>query len=52
LRPFLKEKGVRTVGWEDWKKIDAEELKRGKEEGRHEREKILGRDELLNMIYG
>lgn len=49
LRNLLKEKGIGVVSFEDWQKIDAEELARGEEAGKV-REKVASIDEMLRLI--
>ncbi|PSN71283.1 FAD/NAD(P)-binding domain-containing protein [Corynespora cassiicola Philippines] len=44
-------KGVRPVGWEDWKRIDQVERQKGKEKGK-EREKFPSVEEMMNVLDG
>ncbi|EME47417.1 hypothetical protein DOTSEDRAFT_77731 [Dothistroma septosporum NZE10] len=44
-------RGIRTVSWRDWEKIDAEEVKRGKEKGK-EREKFRTVGDMLTVLDG
>jgi len=51
VRDTLMARGFKTVGWSDWKAIDAEELRRGKDAERGgEREKILERGEFWKAL--
>ncbi len=43
---FLKKKGVRFVSFEEWKKIDAAEIERGKSAGKP-REKLIIVEDML-----
>lgn len=49
LAEFLKGKGVRAVSFQDWKKIDAEEIKRGTVLGKP-REKFTTVTEMLSLL--
>jgi ferredoxin--NADP+ reductase len=46
---LLRSRGVRYVTFEDWKRIDAEEVARGKANGKV-REKFLNLDEFLALV--
>jgi ferredoxin--NADP+ reductase len=46
---LLAERGVRVVTYDDWRKIDAAEIERGKAVGKP-REKFLTRDEMLGVL--
>lgn len=46
-----KAKGLRTVSWEDWKRIDQMEKKKGKETGK-EREKFTSIENMLKALDG
>jgi ferredoxin/flavodoxin---NADP+ reductase len=46
---LLRSRGVRYVSFEDWKRIDAEEIARGKAKGKV-REKLLHLDEFLAFV--
>jgi adrenodoxin-NADP+ reductase len=45
----MDDKGIRTVSWDDWRKIDAAERARGKERGKA-REKFTTVEEMLNVL--
>lgn len=49
LKREIDDKGIRTVSWDDWRKIDAAERARGKERGK-EREKFTSVAEMLNIL--
>lgn len=49
LKREIDSKGIRTVSWGDWCKIDAAERARGKERGK-EREKFTTVAEMLNVL--
>lgn len=49
VREEAEERALRTVSWQDWKKIDAEEKQRGKANGK-EREKFTSVDEMLAVL--
>ncbi|XP_012287965.1 NADPH:adrenodoxin oxidoreductase, mitochondrial isoform X4 [Orussus abietinus] len=49
ISEILNEKGVRTVSYEDWEKIDKVEIERGKKLGKA-REKIVDVNEMLKII--
>jgi adrenodoxin-NADP+ reductase len=42
-------RGIRSVSWKDWEKIDAVERQRGKEKGKV-REKVRGVEEMLRIV--
>ena len=48
LREMVKGRGAQTVSWEQWKRIDWEEKRRGEERGK-EREKITDVTEMLEV---
>jgi len=48
---LLQKKGKRSVSFADWKKIDAEEIRRGAALGKP-REKIRGVEEMLRIAHG
>ena len=45
---LLRSRGIRYVTFEDWKRIDAEEVARGKAKGKV-REKFLQLDDFLSL---
>jgi adrenodoxin-NADP+ reductase len=45
----VERRGIRSVSWKDWEKIDAVERQRGKEKGKV-REKVRGVEEMLRMV--
>ena len=45
----IKHKLDRSTSWQDWEKIDAEEVRRGKEKGKY-RDKIVSVDEMMKII--
>lgn len=49
LKKETDSKGVRTVSWDDWRKIDTAERARGKEKGK-EREKFTNIEEMLKVL--
>jgi ferredoxin--NADP+ reductase len=49
LLAFLRERGVRVVGYEDWRRIDAAEIERGVPIGKP-REKFTSVDEMLGLL--
>ncbi|KAG0235365.1 hypothetical protein BGW42_005344 [Actinomortierella wolfii] len=49
LMEKLKEKGVRTVSYQDWKKLEQIEFQRGAELGKP-REKVLSVEEMLRLL--
>lgn len=51
VRKMLDSRGVRWVGWKDWKRIDDVERQRGKLKGK-EREKIADTKEMLKVLDG
>jgi adrenodoxin-NADP+ reductase len=44
-----QKRGIRSISWEDWEKIDAEEVRRGKETGT-EREKCRTAEAMLEIL--
>jgi len=51
VRKQLESRGIRSVSWKDWEKIDEEERRRGRQKGK-EREKIRRVEEMLRIIDG
>ncbi|KXT17678.1 hypothetical protein AC579_9036 [Pseudocercospora musae] len=51
VKKAIAERGIRSVSWQDWGKIDAEEIRRGKEKGK-EREKCRSVQEMLRILDG
>lgn len=49
VRKEVQRRGIRSVSWQDWEKIDAEEKRRGKERGKV-REKIRGLEEMMRVL--
>lgn len=49
LKDEVAARGIRSVSWEDWEKIDRAEKERGKERGK-EREKFASVEEMLRVI--
>ncbi|TKA82020.1 hypothetical protein B0A55_01722 [Friedmanniomyces simplex] len=49
VREEIRKRGIRSVSWAEWEKIDAEERRRGKERGK-EREKIRRVGEMLRIL--
>lgn len=49
VKKEVEKRGIRSVSWSDWEKIDAEERRRGKERGKV-REKVRGIDEMLRIL--
>nr|POE85376.1 nadph:adrenodoxin oxidoreductase, mitochondrial [Quercus suber] len=49
LQPDLQRRGIRPVTWSDWERIDAEERRRGKSQGR-ERAKMRRVAEMLEFL--
>ncbi|KAF8857936.1 NADPH:adrenodoxin oxidoreductase-like protein [Acephala macrosclerotiorum] len=49
VKDEVEKKGLRRVSWEDWKKIDAVEKKRGIEKGK-KREKFTKVDDMLAVL--
>lgn len=45
----LASRGVRTVSFQDWQKIDAAEVERGRAKGKP-REKFISREEMLDIL--
>jgi ferredoxin--NADP+ reductase len=50
LDEFLKEKGIRFISFEDWKKIDAAEIERGQKQGKP-REKFINVEQMLAVLH-
>lgn len=51
VRKDAEERGVRSISWQDWEKIDAEEIRRGQDKGK-EREKFRSVHEMLHVLDG
>ncbi|EME86647.1 uncharacterized protein MYCFIDRAFT_98106, partial [Pseudocercospora fijiensis CIRAD86] len=49
VKKTIAERGIRSVSWQDWERIDAEELRRGKEKGK-EREKCRSVQDMLQIL--
>ncbi len=49
VKEEAEKRGLRRVSWQDWKKIDAEERKRGTVKGK-EREKFTKLDDMLAVL--
>lgn len=49
LKTEAKARGLRTVNWADWLKIDAAERRRGRDRGK-EREKFISTKEMLDVL--
>lgn len=49
VKKEVEQRGIRSVSWADWEKIDAVERKRGQEKGKV-REKVRGVDEMLKIL--
>lgn len=47
----VRKRGIRSVDWRDWKTIDEEEKRRGREKGK-EREKCKSVEEMLRILDG
>jgi adrenodoxin-NADP+ reductase len=47
----IEKRGIRSVSWADWEKIDAVERSRGKEKGKV-REKVRSVSEMLKILDG
>lgn len=47
----VEQRGIRSVSWADWEKIDAVERRRGQEKGKV-REKVRGVTEMLKILDG
>lgn len=45
----MQRRGIRAVSWQDWQRIDAEEVRRGKAKGK-EREKCRSVEEMLQIL--
>lgn len=50
IAPLLDKRGVRTVSFSDWEKINCEEVRRGEERGKP-REKMLNVQEMLSVAW-
>jgi adrenodoxin-NADP+ reductase len=51
VKKEVERRGIRSVSWADWEKIDAVERQRGKEKGKV-REKVRRIEEMLNIVDG
>lgn len=51
VKTAAEKRGIRSISWQDWEKIDAEEARRGKEKGK-EREKCRTVEEMLKILDG
>ncbi|CAK4033727.1 NADPH:adrenodoxin oxidoreductase, mitochondrial [Lecanosticta acicola] len=51
VKKEVARRGIRSINWQDWEKIDAEEVRRGKEKGK-EREKFRSVGEMLQVLDG
>lgn len=49
VRHVAQKRGIRRISWRDWEKIDAEEIRRGKEKGK-EREKCRTVASMLEIL--
>lgn len=49
LAKLLQERGVRSIGFPEWQRIDAEEVSRGEPKGKP-REKFTRREEMLQVL--
>lgn len=49
VRREVEKRRIRSISWQDWVKIDAEEVRRGKEQGR-ERVKCRTVDDMLKIL--
>jgi adrenodoxin-NADP+ reductase len=49
ILPLLKQRGIRTVSYKDWKKIEARESELGQPKGKP-REKFTKIEEVLKML--
>ena len=49
LANILKERGVRSIDFTEWQRIDAEEVSRGEPKGKP-REKFTRREEMLQVL--
>jgi adrenodoxin-NADP+ reductase len=49
VKKEVERRGIRSVSWADWEKIDAVERQRGKEKGKV-REKVRGVEEMLRIV--
>lgn len=51
VKKAIEERGIRAVSWQDWERIDAEEIRRGQEKGK-EREKCRSVHEMVKILDG
>lgn len=51
VKKEVEKRGIRSVSWKDWERIDAEEVRRGKEKGK-EREKFRSVKDMLQVLDG
>lgn len=49
VKKEVEKRGIQSLSWADWEKIDAEERRRGKEKGKA-REKVRGVEEMLKIV--
>ena len=49
VKEEVQKRGIRSVSWQDWEKIDAEEIRRGREKGK-EREKCKSVQQMLAIL--
>lgn len=49
IKHEAQDRGLRRVSWQDWKRIDAEERRKGKEKGK-EREKFTNIEDMLAVL--
>ena len=49
VKKEAEKRGIRSIGWEDWLKIDKEEKRRGQAKGK-EREKCHSVQEMLKIL--
>ena len=51
VKKVAAERGMRPINWQEWEKIDAEEVRRGKAKGK-EREKCRTVEDMLKVLDG
>lgn len=49
VKVAAQKRGIRSISWQDWERIDAEEVRRGKEKGK-EREKCRTVEDMLKIL--
>lgn len=49
VKEVAQKRGIRSISWQDWEKIDAEEVRRGKEKGK-DREKCRTVEAMLEIL--